>query len=465
LGSTYDAVGPSSAGTSSAGSTSLSWSHTVGAGVTSGAMMVGIAVGVGTDTGFNASVTCATVPMNQIGLLHSANSTQGFVAVFGLTGISPGANAIAVSVSGGTPDDIAGGSLSFSGVDQTTPFGTPYLACPTANTSAPTISVTGNTNGNVIAGFCCFGHALSGITTGTSRYLIFVDPNTRAGCAAGATTPATGGTDTITWSASGTDSTAVIAVEVLGSFTGIHPIGYPVNTHSATGTVAATWGAGQNRASGNLLAAVVGAAGSTSVGTTSTATSGWSQAAGFGIEQPNAATAHARAALWTKVAAGTDAAPTFTCAASGTAAMDVMLFELNGANTTTPIDTSGVYASGTASATLSTLSATTTGNVTAAGEYAVSVFAQERAAADLIWTDTGSGNFGQELITNHVSSVLATSVGAVFPPASGATLNDAGHFTTTTTAYGAGIVAVFGTAAAAAAATAYPMTRGISMWR
>ena len=191
--------------------------------------------------------------------------------------------------------------------------------------------------------------------------------------------------------------------------------------------------------------AVVTVAAATSCTATAT-TSGWSQAAGHGIEEPNPRTAHARAAIWTKTAAGSDAAPVFTSTLSGTGAMDCMLFELSSAATTTPIDTSGVYASGSSTLTLSgsTITATTAGNVTAAGEYAIAVVAQERAAAVSVWTDTGTGNnFGVWLSGNRVSSVLQTYIGSVISPPSGATLNDSGNFTTNTTAYGAAIVAVF----------------------
>ena len=73
------------------------------------------------------------------------------------------------------------------------------------------------------------------------------------------------------------------------------------------------------------------------------------------------AAGHVLAALWTKTAAGTDAAPVFSSTEAGTAGgMDCMLFELNGANGTT--DTSGSYSSsgsGTANGTLTGMTATT----------------------------------------------------------------------------------------------------------
>ena len=225
---------------------------------------------------------------------------------------------------------------------------------------------------------------------------------------------------------------------------GIAVANTPTNVHATAGSVTGSW-AGRTTVAGNLLVAVVTVAAATSCTATAT-TSGWSQAAGHGIEEPNSGTAHARAAIWTKTAAGSDAAPVFTSTLSGTGAMDCMLFELSSAVTGTPIDTSGVYASGASTLTLSgsTITATTAGNVAAAGEYAIAVVAQERAAAVSVWTDTGTGNnFGVWLSGNSVSSVLQTYIGSAISPPSGATLNDSGNFTTNTTAYGAAIVAVF----------------------
>ena len=73
-------------------------------------------------------------------------------------------------------------------------------------------------------------------------------------------------------------------------------------------------------------------AASTSVTATATV-SGWTNK----VEQPNSGTANVRAAIWTKTAAGADAAPVFTSTETGTAGgMDCMLFELTGANTQHP---------------------------------------------------------------------------------------------------------------------------------
>jgi hypothetical protein len=221
----------------------------------------------------------------------------------------------------------------------------------------------------------------------------------------------------------------------------VYPVGTAVNTHSATGSVTGTWSGDQPRVAGHVLVAVVTCAASTSVTATAT-TSGWVNQ----LEVPNTATAQVRVAFWTKTAAGADAAPVFTSTETGTAGgMDCMLFELQGANTTTPVDTSGTYASGAVAGTVT--GTATTGSLASAGEFAISCFAQERAAGVLTWADSGTGSFSTMLNGNGASSVLATSVGTVGPPG-GATLNDAGSFSTNTTAFGAGAVVAFAQAPA-----------------
>jgi hypothetical protein len=225
----------------------------------------------------------------------------------------------------------------------------------------------------------------------------------------------------------------------------VYSVGTPVNTHSATGSVTGTWGAGQTRQAGHLLAAVVTCAASTSVTATATV-SGWTNR----FEVPNSGTANVRVALWTKTAAGADAAPVFTSTETGTAGgMDAMLFELSGANTTTPVDTSGTYASGASAITLSgsTMTATTGASLSSAAELVIACFAQERAAGILTWADTGTlGLFSKLLNGNGASTVLQTYIGVVNPSPGGVTINDSGAFSTNTTAFGAGLVVAFAAA-------------------
>jgi len=218
-------------------------------------------------------------------------------------------------------------------------------------------------------------------------------------------------------------------------------VGTPANTHSTTGSVTGTWGSGQARTAGNVLAAAVSAGASTSVTAIASSSTGWVPVA----VASNTATAQVTVAVWVKVATGADAAPVFTSTETGTAGgMDCVLFELAGSNVMQYLDPAGTYASGASSGTL-TMTATT-GTVLSPGEYAVSVFAQERAAASLTWTDTGTGGFSTLLNGNGATSVLQTYVGIKSAPTVNATLNDAGSFSTNTTAFGAGLVVVFAVA-------------------
>ena len=228
----------------------------------------------------------------------------------------------------------------------------------------------------------------------------------------------------------------------------VYNVGTPVNTHATAGSVTGTWGANQFRVAGHLLVAVVTCGASTSVTATGTV-SGWVNR----FEQPNSGTANVRVAIWTKTAAGSDAAPVFTTTVTGTGAMDCMLFELSSANTTTPVDVSAVYASGAVAGTVT--GTATTGTLAGRGEFVLSCFAQNAAAGNLTFTDTGTSGFSRLLNGNGVSSVLQTYVGTVNPVATTA-VNDAGTFSVNTTAFGAGVVAAFAlTPATPAINTAY----------
>lgn len=226
----------------------------------------------------------------------------------------------------------------------------------------------------------------------------------------------------------------------------------PVNVNSGTGSVTGQWSAGSYREAGHLLVAVVSAGASTSAAAITEGSGTWSQQ----VQEGNSSTAHTRCAVFTKTAAGGDAAPTFTSTEAGTAGgMDCMLFELIGANTTSPLDTSGVYGSGSSTATLSssTFTVTTSAAPSAAGGFAVAVFAQERAAGNLTFTDSGTG-WTKLLNGNGASARNQTAVLVQQNPSTGSTLNDHGQFSTDSTAYGAAIVAVFPVGSPSTSATA-----------
>lgn len=203
----FDAVGPSSGGAGNLASTSLSWSHTVTGAQTW--LLVGVGLSTaGADTGMSTAATCNGVAMTSLGIEHADNDTHGYLQVWGLA-VAAGAASIVVTVTGGTPTSLAGGSLSFSAASG---FGTPVIVL--GDSAAPSVAVASNTAGNIIAAFAAVGSPVSTATApGTSRFILNEDPNGGAGNVAGSTSPATGSSVTMAWS-SGFDEWAVIAVEV-----------------------------------------------------------------------------------------------------------------------------------------------------------------------------------------------------------------------------------------------------------
>src|SRR5213075_522280 len=177
----FDAVGPSSAGASSIASTTLSWTHTyVGSGV---ALFVAVAVGGNPDTGMTTTVK-----------------------------LDPsGAHTITATTSGGTPSSTEGGSLSYTGADTTNAFSAQQSSVGAATPAS--LTFTGSTAGNMVAGAVTTGSGVTSMTAGTSRWLDNADFGSAAGCEAGGDI-AGGGSVTITWSIT-SDWWAVAAVEVL----------------------------------------------------------------------------------------------------------------------------------------------------------------------------------------------------------------------------------------------------------
>jgi hypothetical protein len=178
------------------GSRSLSWTQAVSG--SSRAIEVGVTVGG--DSTQTVTVKDGTTSMTALtGKLNSNNATSGFLQVFGLANPPAGTNTITVTVSGGSvPDAVTGGSISYDGVSQTSPFGTAKTL--TGAGIDPSITTTGSTSGDMESGFLSDGSAVASATSGTSRYIVDEDNNTAAGNGAGATAASTGSNVTFTWS-------------------------------------------------------------------------------------------------------------------------------------------------------------------------------------------------------------------------------------------------------------------------
>jgi len=100
-----------------------------------------------------------------------------------------------------------------------------------------------------------------------------------------------------------------------------------------------TWGSGQSPVAADLLVAIVCGSGTTSVTDTGTATAGWSQQGTINQGATFAST-------YTKIAAGSDTAPTFTATTTGTAGdstLTITLYDLYDSSGETP----GLFSIGT----------------------------------------------------------------------------------------------------------------------
>ena len=226
----------------------------------------------------------------------------------------------------------------------------------------------------------------------------------------------------------------------------ITSVGTPSLVRSTTSPVTASWGTGQQpTAAGNLMVAVVTAVAATSVTATAqnSGTTGWTKYSEAWNSTTNAG--HVAVSVWTKTSAGSDAAPAFTSTLTGTGAMTVTLYNLSGAIPVPYVDTSGTEASsgsGTGTATVTSTAVTTSGNVTASGEFAIMVAARERTAGTT--TVTGSAGWNLDVNDGATSSVSHTGVQSYAGPPTGSTLAGTVSWSGTgTTAYGAGLTVVF----------------------
>jgi len=137
-----DSVGPSAAGIAVAGGSSLTWSHTVTATGQNLALVVGVAVGtLSDDSVLSLSVTYNGTPMPSVAKVHDNNQNVGFIQMFCLTAPATGAKTVSVTLSGGTAD-IIGGSVSFTGVNQTTPCRNAVTFAPSGTGQNSSISAT-----------------------------------------------------------------------------------------------------------------------------------------------------------------------------------------------------------------------------------------------------------------------------------------------------------------------------------
>jgi hypothetical protein len=137
-----DAVGPGATGTN--GTSPLTWTHTASG--TNRAVVVGVSQMDATFTANNVTATYDGTSMTLLGAVRSDNAVNGVALLFGLVNPPTGAKTVSVQRNSGSFNFI-GGSISFTGVDQNTPFG---VAVQTANddTHQPTIANSNTAAGN-----------------------------------------------------------------------------------------------------------------------------------------------------------------------------------------------------------------------------------------------------------------------------------------------------------------------------
>jgi len=203
----FDAVGPSSSGSSWASGTAHTWTHVCGASANALVLFISIdgeAVGAITYT-----VTYNGAAMTKVIEVASGGSgkTAGVIALFTLLNPATGSNT--VSVTTGTNQNQHAGSISFTGASS---FSTATTAATTSGASQ-SVTVSSTTTGGMVTAGVTDGNDSIAFTTGTSRFVTSQAGGNAAVQCGGATIASTGAGTTINWTQN-SDWWAAIAVEV-----------------------------------------------------------------------------------------------------------------------------------------------------------------------------------------------------------------------------------------------------------
>ena len=207
-GVAFDAVAPSAAGQSATNTSSTSWSHTCTG--TNRYVTVGVALGQNPDTR-TVAVTYGGVAMTPIKLQRTDNATAGYIQLFGLVNPATGPQTVAVTVTGGVVESLTCGSVSFNGVDQNNPLGTPVAAF--SNSTTVSVVVPNTTIGNMIVDAAAQGTGIQS-SGKTNRWKRNTNFNTGAGNGAQSTAAGTGGSVTMSYTSGATDFYGIVAVEL-----------------------------------------------------------------------------------------------------------------------------------------------------------------------------------------------------------------------------------------------------------
>jgi hypothetical protein len=195
------------------GTTPLTWTQNVASGAV---LLAEDAVGVpapGTDVGCTQTLTDNGTAMVKLGVVHTNNQHQGFMAVWSLKNPPAGLNTLKMTVSGCSSPALTGASESFTGANATTPFGT--LATALGSGTSAHASSSAAASGDMLAGFAAAGSALQAPAAPAVHSLIENQNNASgAGNSAEATAPGTGSAVNFAWPVSPSDWWAVALVPV-----------------------------------------------------------------------------------------------------------------------------------------------------------------------------------------------------------------------------------------------------------
>ena len=191
------AFGAQSSASTTSGTT-LAWSHVVGSG-TNRILMVGITIGGNSTTGAVSTVTSVTYGSQALTLVPntaiSAANAEIRTEIWYLLAPNTGTNTITVTLPAGARS-ITGGGVSYTGVDQTTPFGTAASATGVGTTAS--LGVTSAVGQRVLSvvGFDS-SPTLTATSPQTSRWNIIVDA-AACNCNSGAGSDQAGAAGTVT---------------------------------------------------------------------------------------------------------------------------------------------------------------------------------------------------------------------------------------------------------------------------
>jgi hypothetical protein len=185
---------------------------------------VGVALGCpNSHDDLTTTHTCTYngVAMTSLGRIESNTNSvhSGWVELFGLVNPPAGASTVVATVSDGSLGSgqltMASGSVSFNGVDQTTPFGTAVMTqgSKSGALSPPRASVTTSALGNIVVDALCFGSNINN-NLGTLQWQNNFAQTSGAGCGASSTYAGSAGTVTAGYTPTASDWWGLVAVDV-----------------------------------------------------------------------------------------------------------------------------------------------------------------------------------------------------------------------------------------------------------